>query len=64
MASTTAAFAQDRTDPAYQVYKILHVGFTALPIIAGLDKFFHILVNWECIWLRRLPAFRRYRRIR
>jgi hypothetical protein len=34
-------------DPAYQAYRILHVGFTILPIIAGLDKFFHLLVNWD-----------------
>ena len=33
--------------PAYQAYRILHVGFTALPILAGLDKFFHLLVNWD-----------------
>jgi hypothetical protein len=25
----------------------LHVGFVALPILAGLDKFFHLLVNWD-----------------
>jgi hypothetical protein len=33
--------------PAYQAYVILHVGFAALPIIAGIDKFFHLLVNWD-----------------
>jgi len=33
--------------PSYAAYRILHVGFTALPILAGLDKFFHILVNWD-----------------
>jgi uncharacterized membrane protein YphA (DoxX/SURF4 family) len=33
--------------PAYQSYVILHVGFAALPVIAGLDKFFHLLVNWD-----------------
>ncbi len=27
--------------------RILHFGFTILPIIAGLDKFFHVLVNWN-----------------
>lgn len=47
MASAAARYAQDKTDPAYQAYKILHLGFTALPIIAGLDKFFHVLVNWD-----------------
>ena len=31
--------------PADQAYLILHVGFAALPIIAGLDKFFDRLVS-------------------
>jgi hypothetical protein len=35
------------SEPAYQAYQILHVGFTVAPIIAGLDKFFNLLVNWE-----------------
>lgn len=30
-----------------QAYQTLHVGFAAVPIIAGLDKFFHLLVNWD-----------------
>jgi hypothetical protein len=38
--------------PAYQAYQILHLGFTALPIIAGVDKFLHLLVNWD----QYLPA--------
>jgi hypothetical protein len=33
--------------PAYQAYVILYVGFVVLPIIAGLDKFFGLLVNWD-----------------
>src|SRR5436305_3817999 len=33
--------------PAYQAYRILHVGFSVLPILAGLDKFFDKLVNWD-----------------
>jgi hypothetical protein len=40
----TAAVA-DR--PAYQAYLILYAGFVALPVLAGLDKFFHALVNWD-----------------
>jgi hypothetical protein len=35
------------TSPAYQAYQILHAGFTAAPVIAGLDKFFHLLTNWD-----------------
>lgn len=33
--------------PGYQAYQILHIGFAILPIIAGLDKFFNFLTNWE-----------------
>ena len=33
--------------PAHQAYQILHVGFAVLPILAGLDKFFDFLVNWD-----------------
>jgi hypothetical protein len=47
---TAVASARDRYDlgdPAYQAYQILHVGFTVAPIIAGADKFFHLLVNWD-----------------
>jgi hypothetical protein len=33
--------------PTYQAYLILYVGFVALPILAGLDKFFHLLTNWD-----------------
>jgi len=39
--------------PVYEAYKILHVGFTVAPILAGLDKFFNLLVNWE----QYLPPF-------
>lgn len=31
----------------HQAYQILHWGFVALPILAGLDKFTNILCNWE-----------------
>jgi hypothetical protein len=33
--------------PAYQSYVMLLAGFAALPVIAGVDKFFHLLVNWD-----------------
>jgi hypothetical protein len=31
---------------SYAAYKTLYVGFIALPLIAGLDKYF----NWLCDW--------------
>jgi uncharacterized membrane protein YphA (DoxX/SURF4 family) len=33
--------------PAHQAYRILHFGFVVAPILAGVDKFFHLLVNWD-----------------
>lgn len=36
-----------RRDPAYQAYQILHWGFVAAPVIAGLDKFVGLLTNWD-----------------
>jgi len=33
--------------PAHQAFWILRFGFTVAPILAGLDKFFHIMVNWD-----------------
>ena len=47
MATAVAIEGRDASNPTYQAYRILHFGFTALPVIAGLDKFTHILVNWE-----------------
>lgn len=35
------------TSPAHQAFRILQLGFVAAPIVAGLDKFFHLLVNWD-----------------
>jgi len=36
----------DWRDPRYQAYALLRVGFTVLPIVFGLDKFFNVLVDW------------------
>lgn len=33
--------------PAKEAFTILRLGFTVAPILAGLDKFFHLLVNWD-----------------
>ena len=41
------------TSPGHQAYQILHLGFTVAPVLAGLDKFFNLLVNWE----QYLPPF-------
>jgi uncharacterized membrane protein YphA (DoxX/SURF4 family) len=33
-------------DARFQAYLLLRVGFAALPILVGLDKFFDVLVEW------------------
>lgn len=38
---------EKRRIPAWQAYKILHVGFVLAPLIAGVDKFLHYLTNWN-----------------
>ena len=56
---TTTGFTSRAKDNAavsasgYEAYQILRVGFTVAPIVAGLDKFFNLLVHWE----QYLPAF-------
>jgi hypothetical protein len=35
------------TSPSYQAYQILHIAYTIAPIVAGVDKFFHVLTNWD-----------------
>lgn len=52
--SIPAASARaDFSNPTYQAYQILHLAFVVAPIVAGLDKFFHVLVDWD----QYLPPF-------
>jgi uncharacterized membrane protein YphA (DoxX/SURF4 family) len=39
--------AYKTSSPPYQAYQILHWGFTIAPLVAGIDKFTHFLVNWD-----------------
>src|SRR3954467_3290673 len=34
-------------DPTYQAFWLLRIGFTLAPILFGIDKFAHVLVNWD-----------------
>jgi hypothetical protein len=48
--ATEVAMAQDNeelTGTAHQAFRILQFGFVVAPIAAGLDKFFHLLVDWD-----------------
>ena len=44
-----AATAADNvtSSAGHQAFRILQFGFAVAPILAGLDKFFHLLVNWD-----------------
>ena len=46
-ASSPRERAATWNDPAYQAYWFLRLGFIAAPILFGLDKFAHVLVDWD-----------------
>ena len=52
-AGISSARSESVSSPSYQAFQILRTGFTVAPIVAGLDKFLHLLVNWD----QYLPAF-------
>lgn len=35
------------SDPAYQAFWLLRIGFVVAPVLFGLDKFFRVLVDWD-----------------
>lgn len=46
MTAQTDARSTTLTDPAYQAFLLLRIGFTAAPILFGLDKFTNLLTQW------------------
>jgi hypothetical protein len=44
---TAVAAASWRTNPVAQAFWLLRLGFTVAPILFGLDKFAHVLVDWD-----------------
>jgi hypothetical protein len=40
-------FTGEQTRPARQAYQLLHFAFVVAPIVAGIDKFLHLLCNWD-----------------
>jgi hypothetical protein len=35
-----------RSDPRYQAFMLLRVGYTVLPLVMGIDKYFNALTKW------------------
>jgi uncharacterized membrane protein len=46
MATMAERVSARGSNPAYQAYQILHLGFVLAPILAGADKFTNFLANW------------------
>jgi hypothetical protein len=45
--ATRSQADQLRNDPTYQAFWLLRIGFTVAPVLFGLDKFAHVLTNWD-----------------
>jgi hypothetical protein len=45
-----------RSQPVYQSYKLLHIGYAVLPLIAGADKFSNVLVDWTQYLAPEIPS--------
>jgi uncharacterized membrane protein YphA (DoxX/SURF4 family) len=41
---------------SFQAYEILHAGYIIAPLVAGVDKFFNGLVNWDQYLAPEIPA--------
>jgi hypothetical protein len=54
VSASESAAPSSLSDPRYQAFQILHWGFVAAPVLAGLDKFLGLLSNWD---LYLSPAF-------
>src|SRR4051794_31141917 len=45
--ASPTVFDRVKTDPVFQAFWLLRVGFTVAPILFGLDKFAGLLTNWD-----------------
>jgi hypothetical protein len=52
--TTSSVSVRLRTDPVWQAFWLLRIGFTAAPILFGLDKFTSLLTDWDAYLA---PAF-------
>jgi hypothetical protein len=46
-AAPAVSVSRQLSDPAFQAFALLRVGFTVAPILFGLDKFLDWLVDWR-----------------
>lgn len=53
-------WARVRQEPAYGAFWILRIGFVALPLWMGIDKYFNLLTDWPhylAPWIVQLVPF-------
>ena len=56
----SGALHRARTEPAYGAFLVLWIGFIALPLLMGLDKYFNLMTDWEgylAPWIVNLLPF-------
>lgn len=46
-ASRLTAGERIKTDPTFQAFWLLRIGFTVAPILFGIDKFAQVLTDWD-----------------
>lgn len=58
--TTQVSSVENLRNPAFQAFQLLHIGFTIAPILFGLDKFLHLMVDWTQylapVFARIVPA--------
>ena len=46
-AGTLSMGERIKSDPTFQAFWLLRIGFTVAPILFGIDKFTHVLTDWD-----------------
>jgi hypothetical protein len=46
-ANSHADYEVNLSRHAHEAYRLLHFAFVIAPLVAGLDKFFHLLTDWD-----------------
>jgi hypothetical protein len=52
--ATSPVVTNDWQNPTFQAFTLLRIGFFLAPVLFGIDKFAHVLVNWDIYLAPRL----------
>ena len=52
--TSSSVVKADWHNPTFQAFTLLRIGFVVAPILFGIDKFAHVLVNWDIYLAPRL----------